>query len=349
MAIDPLEQHRISDSSLSIPAFGFGCGFLGDPAQAISEEQAQDTLLEAWTAGVRYFDTAPWYGNTLSEHRTGHFLRQRPREDFCISTKVGRVYFAPEDTQAHLDSKWMQRWKGGLPFDLRFDYSASGITRSYEDSLARLGLNRVDALVIHDLDPRHQEGEERVAAGLDQLDSGGGFAALEQLRSRGHIKAIGAGVNHLGMIPRFLERFDLDYFLVAMPYTLLDQEALDGEFELCARHNVSVVIGAVFASGILATGATPDATYRYAPASDEIMQKVARIESICRKHEITLPAAALQFPLGHPVVKSIIPGANAPWQVRNNFEALSSSIPQEFWTELKSEGLLRPDAPTETL
>jgi len=172
-----------------------GCGFLGDPVEIISEQQAQDTLQAAWDHGVRYYDTAPWYGNTQSEHRTGYFLRQQPRDEYQISTKVGRVYFAPEDIKAHQKSRWMERWKGGLPFDLRFDYSEAGLMRSYEDSLQRLGLNRVDALVIHDLDPRHQEGEERVAKGIDQLDSGGGFAALDALRSRGEIKAIGAGVN----------------------------------------------------------------------------------------------------------------------------------------------------------
>lgn len=323
---------------------GLGCGTLGDPDEITSEAQAQATLQQAWDLGIRYFDTAPWYGNTLSEHRLGYFLRQQPRDAFSLSTKVGRVYFRPADLKAHEQSPWMARWRGGLPFDLRFDYGADGIQRAYEDSLMRLGLNTVDALVIHDLDPRHQQGEERVADGLAQLDSGG-FRVLDELRRRGEVKAIGAGINHVGMIDRFLARFDIDYFLIAMPYTLLDQPALEGELQLCADRGVDVIIGAVFASGILATGSQADARYAYQPAPNDVLERVRRIEAVCRQYDVTLPSAALQFPLRHPCVRAVIPGANAPEQVAANVAAVKATIDPAFWAALKDQQLIHPLAP----
>ncbi|MGI9332355.1 MAG: aldo/keto reductase [Gammaproteobacteria bacterium] len=330
---------------LTLPELGFGCATLGDPAQPLSETQAQATFQAAWDRGIRYFDTAPWYGNTKSEHRLGYFLRQQPVEDFIISTKVGRVYSRPADREAFKSSPWMKRWAGGLPFDLRFDYTRAGIFRSYEDSLQRLGLNRVDALVIHDLDPRHQRSEEGVLHGLHALDADGGHAALAELKRNGEIKAIGAGVNHVGMIPRFVERFDLDFFLVAMPYTLLDQSALDEELPLCLERNIDVIVGAPFASGILATGARPGALYDYKGASAQVLERVASMESVAKRHSVTLTAAALQFPLAHPAVVAVIPGPNSPEQVTANVEAFNAAIGPAFWADLKAEGLIREAAP----
>jgi len=336
---------KIGTTGLALPAMGLGCGTLGDPDEVISEAQAQATLQAAWDGGIRYFDTAPWYGNTKSEHRLGHFLRQQPRQEFTVTTKVGRVYFRPDDPAGFGHSPWMARWKGGLPFDLRFDYSRDGLLRSYEDSLMRLGLNRVDALVIHDLDFRHQKTEEGVARALDVLENEGGYRLLRDLKEAGEIKAIGVGINHDGMIKRFLERFEIDYFLIAMPYTLLDQTAMDREFDLCAEHGAGVVIGAVFASGILAHGAGEGGRYAYQPASAEIIERVRRMEAVCTRFGTALSTAALQFPLAHPLVASVIPGANSPGQVAQNLDALSASVPGELWIELKSAGLLRSDAP----
>jgi D-threo-aldose 1-dehydrogenase len=242
----------------------------------------------------------------------------------------------------------MARWPGGLMFDLRFDYTRDGIRRSYEDSLMRLGINTVDALVIHDLDFKHQTTEEGVQDAFRQLDDGGGFAVLQELKDRGEICAIGAGINHLGMIPRFLERFEIDYFLIAMPYTLLDQPALDRELPLCEEHGVGVVIGAVYASGILATGARPGAQYGYQPADDEVLTRARRMAEICQRHDVPLAAAALQFPLGHPAVASVIPGADSPEQVRQNLDNMRRPIPADLWAELKREKLIRDDAPIPT-
>lgn len=340
--MDPFALRPLGRRGLQVTRFGFGGGYLGDPVEVIAEAQAQATLAAAYHAGVGFFDTAPWYGNTRSEHRVGHFLRQQPRGGFALSTKVGRTYRRPADP-ANFS---FPRWAGGLPFELTFDYRRDGVLRSYEDSLQRLGLNSVDALVIHDLDQRHQKSEEGVRLRLAELDAGGGYAALRELRERGEIKAIGAGINHLGMIPRFLERFDLDYFLIAMPYTLALQEALPEELPLCQARGVQVVIGAVFASGILATGAKAGAVFRYQPAEDAVMRKVAAIEAVCRRHGVPLAAAALQFPLHHPAVAAIIPGANAPQQVRQNLAAMRVEIPVDLWAELKAARLIDPAAPT---
>lgn len=343
--MDPIRTRALGRAGVAITQLGFGGGTLGNPDEIIGDEQAHATLGAAWEAGLRYFDTAPWYGNTLSEHRLGQFLRQRMRDEFVLSTKVGRLYSRPEHPARFAETEYAARWKGGLPFVLRFDYTREGILRSYADSLQRLGLNSVDLLVIHDVDPRHQKGEDGVARALEQLDAGGGFNALDSLRSRGEIKAIGAGVNHTGMIPRFLERFDLDYFLVAMPYTLLDQDTLHAEFDRCAQAGVSVVIGAVFASGILATGAVDHAQYRYQPAASDVVGRVSRIQAVCDAHAVPLAAAALQFPLGHPLVSSVIPGANSPAQVNANVASFARAIPDDFWRELRERGLLHPGAP----
>jgi len=342
MPIDPFARKRVGASRLSVPAFGLGTVFLADPERVRPEADAQATLDAAWDAGLRYFDTAPWYGNTLAEHRLGHALRRRPRGEYVLTTKIGRVYRRPKDP-ARFD---FPRWKGGLHFELRFDYGYDAVMRSYEDSLQRLGLNTVDALAIHDLDLRFHQTEDKVAHYLDQLDAGGGFRALEELKRAGEIQAIGAGINHLGMIPRFLERFAMDYFLVAMPYTLLDQDALETELPLCMQRNVGVVIGAVFSSGVLATGATEGALYRYAPAEPSVLERVRRIEAVCARHKVPLAAAALQFPLFHPAVVAVIPGANAPSQITDNLAHLRRAIPADFWAELKTEKLLHPEAPT---
>jgi D-threo-aldose 1-dehydrogenase len=220
------------------------------------------------------------------------------------------------------------------------------VLRSYEDSLMRLGLTTIDALLIHDLDLRHQKTEAGVAAGFHQLDAGDGHAALAELKAAGEIRAIGAGINHTGMIPRFLERFEIDFFLVAMPYTLLDQPALAAELPLCLERGVSVVIGAVFASGILARGPAEGALYAYKPAEREVIERTRRIDAVCARHGVPLAAAALQFPLHHPAVASVIPGPNSPGQVRANLLHMRRAIPTDLWAELKAERLLDPAAPT---
>lgn len=258
-----------------------------------------------------------------------------------LSTKVGRVHKRPAepDTYRH------PGWAGGLPFEPRFDYTHDGVLRSYEMSLARLGLNRVEALLIHDLDPRHHGSLEGVVAGLAQLDNGGGYRALADLKAQGEIAAIGAGINLIGMIPRFLERWPIDFFLVAMPYTLLDQEGL-AELDMCAERGVSVVIGAPYASGILVRGPEPGALYNYRAAKPEIIDKAERIAAVCRRHDVPLAAAALQFPFGHRSVVAVIPGPVAAEEVRLNLAWMRRDIPDTLWAELSAESLIRSDVPT---
>lgn len=336
-----LQRRKIGRTAAQVTRLGFGSAPLGDLFEAISEEKAQQTLQAAWDAGVRYFDTAPYYGYGKSEHRVGHFLRQQPRQDFMISTKIGRVFHATRDL-ANFDKG---QWTDGLPFEFEYDYTYDGIMRSYEDSLQRLGLPSVDMLLIHDLDFWFHQNDTRVSAYLAQLFTSG-WRALDELRRSKQIKGIGAGINELGMMPRFLDLVDLDFFLVASPYNLLTQDVLDKEFPLCAERGVEIVIGAVFASGILATGAVPGARFAYSPASPEIMEKTRRIEALCQRHHTPLPAAAMQFLLANPIVAAIIPGAIAPEQVQTNVKLLQHPIPSALWGELKSEGLLRADAPT---
>ena len=342
------EKRSVGRTGLSVTSLGFGGVGLGQRVGAISEAQAEATLNAALAAGVRYFDTSPWYGHGLSEHRTGHVLRTQPRDSYVLSTKVGRLFFRPDNP----DSFKTKVWVDGLPFDYRFDYTAAGIRRSYEDSLLRLGVNRIDMLFVHDLDDRLDKGDANgieiggVDGAIEQLDRGGGWRELADMRARGEIKAIGFSINYTGLIPRFLERFDPDMFLVAMPYTLMDQDALDAELPLCAEKGISAVIGSVFSSGITATGGGSDAVYGYKPPPADVLTKLNGIEAVCVRHGVPMRVAALQFPLFHPVVASIIPGAMAPEHVMENAALMEHAIPSEFWAELKSEGLMHPDAPT---
>jgi D-threo-aldose 1-dehydrogenase len=275
-----------------------------------------------------------------SEHRFGRALYRRPRDGYVLSTKVGRLFGACHDAENFEHGFW----RGGLKFQHWFDYSYDGVMRSFEDSLQRLGLPRIDLLLIHDLDVAHHATGAKVTAYLTELHNGG-LRALTVLKDGGLIRGIGAGINETGMMPRFLDLMDIDFFLVALPYTLLDTDVLDSEFPLCAARDVGLVIGAPFASGILATGAVQGARYRYAEATPEVSAKVKRIEVVCDRHNVPLAAAALQFPLGHPSVASVIPGALLPEHVTRNVAAFRHPIPAEFWAELKHEGLLREDAP----
>lgn len=342
--MDPFALRRLGRSDVMLPQLGFGGAPLGNLYDAIEEADAEATLQAAWDAGIRFYDTAPFYGRGLSEHRLGHVLRRKPPGEVLLSTKVGRILHAPRDPQAFAARE--RNWPNGLHFEYRHDYTYDGIMRSYEDSLQRLGMNRVDLLVIHDLDLDGLGSEARVGAHLAMLGTSG-INALADLKSEGLIGAIGVGVNRLGTIPVMLDMIDgIDFFLVAAPYTLADQDVLDREFPLCAARGIGFVIGQVFASGILATGPVPGARYRYAPADEATMARIGQMQTICERHGVSLASAALQFPLHHPLVASVIPGAFAPAQVTRNVETMRAGIPPEMWHALKREGLLREDAPT---
>ncbi len=339
--MDPIATRTLGRTGVKVTQLGFGGASLGELFRKAPEEEAVATVRTAWDAGIRYFDTAPWYGRGLSELRMGSGLRDRPRDEFVLSTKIGRWLRAPNDPGSFRGAPWV----GGAPFEVVFDYSYDGIMRSYEQSQLRLGIARYDLAVIHDLDHLYHQPESKLAAYFMQLATSG-WRAVEELRSSGMLKGVGAGINDLGLIPRFLELVDLDFFLIAMPYTLLRQDVLESELPACVERGIGFIIGAVFQSGILATGVVEGAHSDYAPATLEVVDRVRRIEAVCTRHRVPIAAAALQFPLGHPNVASVIPGAYKPSQVERNVASFRHPIPAELWAELKHEGLLRNDAPT---
>lgn len=335
-----LPTRQIGRTSAKVTALGLGTAPLGDLFDIVEEDEAAALLRKAWHGGVRYFDTSPWYGKGQAEHRLGRAFYRMPRDQYVISSKVGRTLRRPLKPGPFDRGEW----RGGLEFDAVFDYSYDGIMRSFEDSLQRLGINRIDLLLIHDLDAWHHKLESKVSAYFTQLLTSG-WRALEELRDQGLIKGIGAGFNTMGTIPRYLDLFDVDFFLIAMRYTLLEQDVLDMEFPRCAERGVGIIIGGTYNSGILATGALPSAMHNYEPAKPDILARVAKMEAVCKRHGVPLPAAALQFPLGHPIVAAVIPGAISTRQVEQNMAAFRHPIPPDLWAELKHENLLRKDAP----
>lgn len=320
------------------PRFGMGTASLGNIFATYPEADAQATFAAAWDAGVRYFDTAPWYGHGLAEHRLGSALRDWPRDQLVISTKVGRVYDpAPRGQDARVN------WAGGLNFAVRYDYSAAGFEASLTQSRLRLGQPVVDALIIHDLD-RDYHGAAFDGHMADLTGSGLGY--LHRLKAGGVISAVGMGMNTLEDFTAIAPWIEVDFFLVAMPYTLADQAALRGPMADCLRRGIKVVIGAPFASGLLANPLAPGVMYAYAPASAEMVAKARAIQAVCARHGVPLAAAALQFPLLHPAVVSVIPGAVSAAQAAQNAANVALPIPAELWQDLKMQGLIDPDAPT---
>ncbi|NKB28918.1 MAG: aldo/keto reductase [Rhodobacteraceae bacterium] len=316
-----------------------GTAHVGELYGTVEEAVSQATFNAAWDGGVRYYDTAAWYGRGLAEHRLGGFLRTKPRDEFLISTKVGRTLHRPADPRAFDRGPWV----GGLNFEVKFDYSYDGIMRSYEQALQRLALDTVDALVIHDLDSLFHD-PPTIAAHTKDLASTG-MKALDELKSAGDITAFGMGINMKEQLADLAQAVDLDFALVAMPYTLIDQDSLHSGMKACVDRNVSVIVGAPFASGILATGSAGAAHYNYGAADAEVIEKVRRIEAVCAAHKVSLQAAALQFPMAHPAAVAIIPGAAKPEELVANIASLDVGIPAQFWSDLKSEGLIDSDAP----
>ena len=331
-------EKKVGATSLSLPALGFGSAHLGELYAKVEEADSRATLEAAWAAGLRYYDTAPWYGRGLSEHRLGGFLRTLPRSEFKITTKVGRQLLRPKDP-AHFDRK---PWLGGLNFEVLWDYSYDGVMRSYQQALQRLALDTVDALIIHDLDASFH-GD--ALAGYEKQLFDSGVKALEELKRSGDIQAYGMGVNTDVALETTARKVDLDFCLVAMPYTLLDQRSLHSGMADLAKRGVSVIVGAPLASGILATGSRGKAHYGYAKAPPEIQEKVRAIEVLCAKYDVALPAAALQFVLAHPSVVSAIPGAAKPAEVTANARHVQAPIPAAFWSDLKAQNLIDSGSP----
>jgi D-threo-aldose 1-dehydrogenase len=335
--MQPSAKRKFGRIDLEVTAFGFGTAPVGNIFREIDDQTSDAMFQNAWDAGIRYYDTAPMYGHGLSELRTGHSLRWKERNDYVLSSKVGRVLHpAPKDSIDY------GPWVNAGRFQSEFDYSYDGTMRSFEDSLQRLGLERMDIVFIHDID-RYTRGDAQPA--VFETAMNGCWKALETLRSEGTVKAIGVGVNEWEVCQAALERHDFDCFLLAGRYTLLEQNALDSFLPLCEERGAAVVVGGGFNSGILATGAVPGAKYNYSLAPEPIMERVRKIEAVCARHNVPLPAAALQFVVAHPAIPSFIAGTRTVAQLEKNLEWFSKPIPSDFWAELKHDGLLRSDAP----
>ncbi len=325
--------------NLTLSALGLGGAPLGNLYTPVNEEEAAATVNAAWDGGIRYFDTAPLYGSGLSERRMGVALAGRNRQDYVLSSKVG----------------WLLEPNAGIRQDgpyvdldgtrRRCDYSRDGALRSLEASLERLGADRIDIVYIHDLDTAcHGDAlDERYAEAMT-----GAYPALAELREQGVVGAIGFGVNEWQVCSRALGDADPDCFLLAGRYSLLDQSSLESFLPDCARRGVGVIIGGAFNSGILATGAVTNARYDYRPAPAEILVRTARLEAICRRYDVQLAAAALQFPSFHAAVVSVVPGARSEAEIEANLVLFEQVIPVDFWAELKAEGLLPATAPVPT-
>ena len=317
-----------------ITRLGLGGTGLGDMYHTTSDDAAMSTVDAAWEAGIRYFDTAPHYGAGLSEHRFGQALRRRPRHEYTLSTKVGRL-LAP-----HLPGEIEAPFVGALPFKRVIDYTADGVRRSVEDSLQRLALGYIDIVYVHDLSPDmfgdQFEHYYRIAAG-----KGGAFEGMVKLREEGIVKGWGLGVNTVEPCLRALRDSDPDIFLLAGRYTLMETTPLQALFPLCAQRGAHVVLGGPFNSGFLAGGEH----YDYQPAKPEQHAHRERLRQVAARHGVDLPAAALQFGVAHPVVAATIPGASSPAHLRRNATLMHTEIPAAFWEELRSEGLVPAAAP----
>ena len=331
---------RLGNGGLTFSRLGFGGAPLGNLYRAISDDEAQAILTLAWDNGLRYFDTAPLYGFGLSETRINRFLRDKPRDSYVLSTKVGRLMRAVAPENRDGVGKWFE-----VPARQEvFDYSYDGVMRSLEMSLERLGTHRIDLLYAHDLDVfTHGSAEALAARQKEFMD--GGYRAMIELRDQDVVTAIGAGINEWQACQWLAERGDFDIFLLAGRYTLLEQEALTSLLPLCAARGIGIVLGGPYNSGILASGPVPGAFYNYAPAPPEIHARVSQIAEICAAHGTSLIEAALQFPMMHPSVVATIPGGQGVAEMRSNLAAWQKEIPSALWGDLKSAGLLHPDAP----
>ena len=339
MTSKALALRQLGSTAVQTSALGLGGAPIGGFRFALSEQQGADTVSAGYDAGLRYFDTSPYYGYGRSELLYGHALRSRPRDSFVLSTKVGR-WMAPIGA-----GETVAGWRsGGLPFKPTFDYSRDGTLRSIEQSLLRLGMSRIDVVLIHDVDVVSQgsqaEADRRFAETM-----AGCYPALRGVAPCRRHPRHRHRPQRDGDDAALAREADLDCVMLAGRYTLLEQGALDELLPLCERKGMSMLLAAPFNSGILAVGASAGATYDYKPALPPVLDKVRRIEAVCRRHGVELPTAALQFPLGHPRLASIVAGATKPDEVRQNVARMAVPIPADLWRELKHEGLLAQAAP----
>jgi len=339
MPFEPTERVVLGRTGIEVTRLALGGASIGGLFRPVPDAQADAVVRRAWELGIRTFDTAPLYGYGVSERRMGAVLREQPRDAYVLSTKVGRLVRPIGDIPPGVD---IDRQRLGEredafyvrsePVQLVFDYTADGVRRSIEESLERLGLDRIDIAFIHDPDRHWEQALE------------GAVPALLRLREEGVVRAVGAGMNQAPMLARFARETDLDVFLLANRYTLLDQSALDELLPLCEARGIGVLVGGVMNSGVLADP-RPGATFVYVPAPDELVERARRIGEICARHGVCLRAAAAEFPLAHPAVASLVAGVRSVEHLDEYPTLLREPIPAGLWAELRAEQLLALDAP----
>jgi len=329
------EKRRIGRTALHVTSLGLGTATMGGSRIPMTNEARLKLVDAAWNAGVRYVDTAPFYGVGAADRATGDAVRDRPRDEWVLSTKVGRLLRPRSGGGGATDGRLAP-----LPFEVQYDYSYDGIMRSVEDSYQRLGLAKIDILFVHDIG-EYQHGKEANAAHIKVLCESG-YRALEELKRTGAISAFGLGVNEKAVLIDVLRWGEWDAFLLAGRYTLLEQAPLDDLLPMCVTHGTSIVVGGPLNSGILAGRDT----WNYAAAPPDVVARVDAIRAVCDTHKVPLPAAALQFPLAHPAVAAIIPGPRSTEEFDANLKLISHPIPSALWAELRDKQLLHPEAPT---
>jgi D-threo-aldose 1-dehydrogenase len=325
--LNPRERVRLGRTALTVTRFGLGTAPLAGLFQEVDEADALAVIERAWDAGVRFFDTAPLYGHGLAEIRLGKVLRQKPRDEFTLASKVGRLL------RADVPPEPGQSFRGTPPVNPTFDFSHDGAMRSVEESLERLGLDRIDILHIHDPDDHYDEALN------------GAYRALNRLRRDGTIGAVSAGMNQAEMLTRFAREADFDCFLLAGRYTLLDQVALNELLPECVERGIAIIAGGVYNSGVLADP-KPGAHYDYQTAPADLIERAQKIRDVCGRHRVPLKAAAVQFPLGHPAVGCVVVGCRSVAQLDESIAMFELDIPPDLWGDLKAEGLLPAEAPT---
>ena len=322
------DRAEIGRTGLAVNRLGLGGAPLAGLYQGVTDEAAARVVDTYLGHGLGFFDTAPLYGSGVSETRLGAVLSSRDRGSYVLATKVGRLLVRDPERDQDV-------WSDDLPpVGPVFDYSYDGTLRALDESLSRLGLDRVEILHIHDPDNDYEEAMK------------GSYRALVRLRDEGVIRAVGVGMNQAKMLARFATEGDFDCFLCAGRYTLVDHTALKRLLPLCEERDISIIIGGPYNSGILAQGAVDGARFDYRRAPAQIVEKVRRVEAVCNRHGTPLKAAALQFPLAHPAVAAVIPGARSPGEVDENVRMFEVEIPADFWSELREEGLIPDEAPT---
>jgi len=326
------KTRQLGKTSLHLSELGLGCAAMAGNHRPVQNQDIREAITSGLAAGITFVDTAPFYGFGRSEHFVGAGVRGK--DNVVLSTKAGRLMKKepiPADLQAD--------WPGSFPFNTVYDYTYDGVMRSYEDSMQRMGVDKIDVLLLHDIGEMQHGPELNKTLFADAMS--GGYKALDELRSSGEIQAIGLGVNEREVCIASMEHGFWDAFLLAGRYTLLEQDPLHNLMAECEKVGTGIILGGPYNSGVLAGGDT----WNYAKAPENVMSKAKGIAAVCESHGVPMAAAALQFPLGHPIVASVIPGARSKVEMEQNIEMFNMNIPASLWTDLRNEGLLDKQAP----